>query len=255
MRTFYDGDAQQINILDERFYVSAKDEDVYYPGVTTVLEAYYKGYGFYEWLKSVGSNADEILKKAGDDGTTVHDMIDMYHKGMEINWADEHGNSLYSLEIWRMFVKFIDFFTEFKPESIVNEFKFASDKLKYGGTIDLIAKINGEIWLIDYKTSNYIHKTHELQLAAYAVAWNDLNPQYTIERTGILWLKATTRGLDKTGKKIQGEGWQLKEFDRHYTDAYKLFEHTYAIWNEENPNYKPKNLVYPARFKLNDQKT
>ena len=80
--------------------------------------------------------------------------------------------------------------------------------------------------------------------------WNELNPDYKIDKTAILWLKALTRGADKKGIAIQGKGWQLKEFDRPYEDAFKLFQYTQAIWEEENPNYKPKNLIYPATFKL-----
>ena len=51
MKIFYDGEAKQVNVLDERFYLSKKLPGVYFPGVTTILEAYYKGYGFNEWLK------------------------------------------------------------------------------------------------------------------------------------------------------------------------------------------------------------
>lgn len=250
MNIFYDGNAQQINILDERFYQSTQNPGVYFPSVTTVLDAYTKGYGFHEWLKQVGFNADEILKKAGETGSNVHAMIDSYLSGNAINWMNEDLKQLYSFEEWVMFCKFIDFWTQAKPEVLIHEMSICSDTLGFGGTIDLICKINGQIWLIDYKTSNAVHKTHELQIAAYAVAWNELNPQYTIERTGILWLKAATRGEDKKGEKLQGQGWQLKEFDRPYPVAFELFKHTQAIWLEENPNYKPRNLIYPSTFKL-----
>lgn len=248
MNIFYDGGAKQINVLDERFYESTTNPGIYYPGVTTVLEAYYKGYGYHEWLKQVGFNADEILKKAGNQGKNVHAMIDFYLKGLPVKWANNEGGILWTLAEWQMFCKFIEFFNKFNPEIIVNEFQLVSEKLRFGGTIDLVCKINDEIWLIDYKTSNYIHKTHELQIAAYSIAWNELNPQYEIKRAGILWLKSSTRGEDKSGIKIQGQEWQIKEFDRNYKDAFKLFEYTQAIWNEENPNYKPKNLIYPGEF-------
>ena len=250
MKVYFDGNAKQINVLDERFYESSKNPGVYYPGVTTILEAYYKGYGFYEWLKQVGYNADEILKKAGDEGSMIHNMIDNYQSGLEINWITPEGKENYSLHIWQMMCKTVEFFTIYKPEKITNEFSMCSEKLRYGGTVDFICKLKGKIYLIDYKSSNYLHKSHELQVAAYAMMWNELNPQYKIDKTAILWLKAATRGEDKKGISIQGAGWQLKEFDRRYEDAFKLFQHTQAIWEEENPNYKPKNLTYPSFFKI-----
>jgi hypothetical protein len=249
MKIFNNNEAKRIEILDERFYKS-KIEDKYYPSVTTILEAYYKGYGFNEWLKQVGYNADEIMRKAGEQGTNVHNMIEAYLQGFKISWIDENNRPRYTLNEWQMFCKFIEFFEKYKPELMVQEFTLVSDKLRFGGTVDFIGKINGEIWLLDWKTSNYLHKTYELQLAAYAMAWNELNPENKIQRTGILWLNSATRGEDKKGLSIQGKGWQIKEFDRHYEDAFKLFLHTQAIWEEENPSYKPKNLEYKMEFQL-----
>jgi hypothetical protein len=249
MKIFNNNEAKRIEILDERFYKS-KIEDKYYPSVTTILEAYYKGYGFNEWLKQVGYNADEIMRKAGEQGTNVHNMIEAYLQGFKISWIDENNKPRYTLNEWQMFCKFIEFFEKYKPELMVQEFTLVSDKLRFGGTVDFIGKINGEIWLLDWKTSNYLHKTYELQLAAYAMAWNELNPENKIQRTGILWLNSATRGEDKKGLSIQGKGWQIKEFDRHYEDAFKLFLHTQAIWEEENPSYKPKNLEYKMEFQL-----
>jgi hypothetical protein len=249
MKIFNNNEAKRIEVLDERFYKS-KIEDKYYPSVTTILEAYYKGYGFNEWLKQVGYNADEIMRKAGEQGTNVHNMIEAYLQGFKISWIDENNRPRYTLNEWQMFCKFIEFFEKYKPELMVQEFTLVSDKLRFGGTVDFIGKINGEIWLLDWKTSNYLHKTYELQLAAYAMAWNELNPENKIQRTGILWLNSATRGEDKKGLSIQGKGWQIKEFDRHYEDAFKLFLHTQAIWEEENPSYKPKNLEYKMEFQL-----
>ena len=255
MKIFNNNEARQVNVLDERFYQSLNKSDVYYPSVTTILEAYMKGYGFNDWLKQVGYNADIILERAGEQGSNVHNMIDMYINGFRVSCMNDDMRPRYTLNEWQMFCKFIDFWDKNTPETFVNEFVIVSDTLRIGGTIDFIGKISGETWLIDFKTSNAIHKTHELQLAAYAVMWNEFNPDYKIDRTGILWLNAQTRGEDKTGKKIQGKGWQLKEFERPYEEAYKLFRHTQAIWNEENPNYKPKNLIYPMEFKRETQKT
>jgi len=247
MKVFYNDKLKQINVLDERFYT---DDNVrFYPSSTTVLGVYPKGRYFEEWLKSNGFNSEEIVNRAAQTGTKVHDAIDLYLKGIEINWFTEDGKESYSLLEWKMIQKFVDFWTTFKPELISTETSLISHKMKLGGTIDLVCKIDDEIWLIDHKTSNQIHKTHELQLASYSEMWNESNPKFKIERKGILWLKALTRGADKSGKKIQGKGWQLKEFTRPQIEAYKLFRYTRAIWDEENPNYKPRNLTYPVSFK------
>lgn len=243
MQLFHSPEAQQINFSDERFYL-AKDGTTYFPSVTEILSVYPKGYGFTDWLKQVGYNADIIVARAGEVGSKLHDTFDAFIKGTEIVWD---GNN-YTIEEWKMICRFMDWWFKFKPEVYINEVSFCSEQLGFGGTIDLVCKINGQVWLIDFKSSNAIYTSYELQIAAYAKLWNEVNPDYKIERTGILWLKALTRGEDKKGEKMQGHGWQMKEWERTYEDAFKLFLHTKAIWTEENPNYKPKNLTLPDRF-------
>ena len=248
MKILTDSEARQINILDERFYQNPNNPECYYPSVTAILDAYYKGYGFNDWLKSNGYNADIILERAAKRGSTVHGMIEAYIDGFLVSWLNDDLKPKYALDEWQMFCKFIDFWETYNPEVVISEMKIVSESLRFGGAIDLICKLNGELWLIDFKTSNNLHKVNELQLSAYAMAWNEINPTYPIQNTGILWLNSATRGADKTGKKIQGAGWQLKTFDRPYQEAFRLFQHTQAIWEEENPNYKPKNLIYKMEF-------
>jgi hypothetical protein len=248
MKTFHNPENKQVNFLDERFYTV--DGETFYPSVTTVLNVYPKGFGFDNWLKELGHNADEVLRRAGTQGTNVHDAVDNIIKGMEITWADENGNQRYTLDEWMMILRFQEFWETYQPELLANEFNLISAEYRLGGTIDLVCMIGGLRWLIDFKTSNGIHTTHELQMAAYAMMFNEKNPEMPIDRTGILWLKANTRGADAKGKKMQGKGWQVIEFPRHYTEAFKLFTYVRAIWDEENPNYKPKNLIYPDRVKV-----
>jgi len=252
MKIFHNPENQQINFLDERFYTT--DNETFFPSVTTVLNVYPKGFGFDNWLKELGHNADEVLKRAGEQGSKVHDAIDRIIQGHKISWVytDEEGNSKgnYTLDEWVMILRFVEFWETYKPLVIANEFNIVSVKYRLGGTLDLVCMIKGERWLVDFKTSNGLHTTHELQMSAYAMMFNEKNPEMPIQRVGILWLKAATKGIDKTGKKMQGAGWQLKEFDRHYTESFTLFNHVSAIWDEENPNYKPKNMTYPDTVKL-----
>jgi hypothetical protein len=251
-KIFHNPENKQVNFLDCRYYTT--DNITFYPSVTTVLNVYPKGFGFDNWLKELGHNADEVLKRAGEQGSKVHDAIDRIILGEKISWVytDKDGQSKgnYTLNEWKMILRFVEFWETYKPTVIGNEFNIVSVKYRLGGTLDLVCMINGERWLIDFKTSNGIHTSHEMQLAAYAMMFNEKNPEMPIQRVGILWLNAATRGIDKTGKKMQGAGWQMKEWDRHYTESFSLFCHVRAIWDEENPNYKPKNLTYPDSIKL-----
>ena len=94
-RIIHDKDSKQINFLDERYYKYS--EGIYFPSVTTVLDIYPKGYGFIQWLKDLGNNADEVLKRAGESGSKIHDAIETYLKGGEVLWDDE----IYDLSEWK----------------------------------------------------------------------------------------------------------------------------------------------------------
>lgn len=246
MKPFHDPKLKKIEFLDERYYTY--DGVKFFPGVTTILDVYPKGFGFDQWLKDVGSNASQIVDRAADFGSKIHKVSERLDNGEEIRWDEG-----YSLEEWQCINKFVTFHKNVNPVLVANEISMCSEKLKYGGTLDRVYTINGKRWLLDIKTNNFLYKTHELQLSAYATMWNEKFPDTQIEATGILWLKAQTRTekVDHAKGIMQGIGWQVKTFDRHYTDAYKVFEHTHRIWREENPNYVPHNLVYPDTLSLN----
>lgn len=246
MKLFHDPEHKKIDWLDERFYQDK--EGNFYPSVTTILSIYPKGFGFNEWLKSVGFNAELILQKAQDTGSKIHNKIDEFLNNEEIIWDDKEFN----LAEWKMICNFMDFYDGFKPQIITNETELMSKTLGYAGTLDIVCKIKDKVYLIDFKTGNYLWKEHELQISAYAMLWNeavkDLKDFPPIDDTAILHLRANTKGRDKREKVIQGDGWALKTYDRPYTEAFKIFQHIHEIYKEENPDAKPRNLTLPDRF-------
>lgn len=233
----------KIQVLDERFYTL--DKETYYPSVTTVLNAYPKGYAFNEWLKANGTDADQILREAGEQGSNVHNAIESFLNGNELIWITEDGHELYTLKEWQMICKFMEFFENVDKVNQI-EMQVFSKTHRIGGTLDFVCEINGEVWLIDFKTSNGIYKTYELQLAIYKEVYEEMM-NTKIDRYGVLWLNASTRTYKPP---MQGKGWQIKEFTDNHEHNLSLYHHTRALWDEENPNYKPKNLEYPNIFKL-----
>ena len=242
-----DSTARQITLTDSRFY--QRNQEKYYPSVTTVLSYFPKGRFFGTWLKDVGANADIIMRRAGNEGTQVHEAIDAYLKGEEIHWLDQWGKTKYSLKVWQMILKFVEFWETHKPTLVESEVHVFSDELKIAGTADLILEINGELWMVDIKTSNYLHDTYDLQLACYTQAWNE-NFEKPIDRMGILWLKASTRGESKKEGIIQGKGWQLKESSTPLEEGKRIFQHLYEIYLIKQPNLKPITEVLPTSIKL-----
>lgn len=246
----FDDGLEQITLFDDRFYT--KNGKDYFPSVTTVLDVYPKGFGFQQWLKDVGNNAQQIMERAGEFGTNVHDATEKLNNGLELELFDLLGKELYSLEEWESILRYKKFWTEVKPKLIANEISLCSPTLGFGGTIDRVVDINGKIWLIDIKTSNAMRKTYEMQLAAYVKLWEEASPKQPIHGVAVVWLKSNTRTekIDFEKDVYQGKGWQFVTFDKHHNDSYRLFEHTHAIWKEDNPTFIPANKVLPMKIKL-----
>jgi hypothetical protein len=239
----YSSDNKQINVLDQRFY---RRNEEYYPSVSSILNYFPKNKFFHDWLKDVGHNSEIIAQKAAWEGTQVHNAIEHFLNGNELSWIDEDGNALYGLEIWKMILKFADFWNTHKPELIATEYHLFSDEYKFAGTADIICRIAGVLYLLDIKTSNSIHNSYNLQLAAYAQAWNETHNEKVTD-TGIIWLKAATRGPAKD--KIQGSGWQLKQIG-NIEHNFNMFTKIYDIFKMENPDYKPLTQTLPTTIKI-----
>ena len=157
-RLDFNPDLKQINFLDRRVY--KRGEGVYYPSVTTILQYMPKNKFFETWMKDVGHNADLIMRKAGKEGTQVHEAAEALVKGEEVTWMDDYGKAKYSQIVWEMILKFYEFWSTHKPELISTEDFVWSDEHKYAGTADLVVKLDGQIWLLDLKTSNSLHKSY-----------------------------------------------------------------------------------------------
>jgi hypothetical protein len=220
-KLMYDGQLEQITFLDRRVY--KKEEGVYYPSVTTVLQYMPKNKFFDNWLKDVGHNADLIMRKAAQEGTAVHEAVEDLIAGKEITWIDDFGNAKYNLTVWNMILKAAEFFKKHKPTIIAAEEFTFSDKYEYAGTADLIVEMDGERWLLDVKTSN--------------------------NRTGILWLKSSKRSESKKEGVYQGKGWEVKQID-DIDENFELFKTIYSLYKLDNPTTEPIYNSYPTKVKL-----
>jgi len=99
-----------------------------------------------------------VVQDSALRGTRVHKaFVDFASTGQLAQGSDLLGY-LSSLQ------HFID---EFKPEIIDVEQRVYSPSLRVAGTYDLYAKIDGQLVVIDWKTSKRIYDSHHLQAAAY----------------------------------------------------------------------------------------
>jgi hypothetical protein len=244
-------DYQQVTMPDSRYY---RRNGKYYPSVTHVLGSYPKGKYFEDWLKKVGYSAEWIVKKAAEEGTLVHEMIEDWLNGQEVTFLYENGNPKMPVNVWQMFLRFVDFWETYNPTLIEAEVHLFSDKIQVAGTCDLVCEIEidgkMERWIIDFKTSNHLQTTYDLQSAVYAQCYEECFGK-KIDRIGVLWLKSKSRGEDKTGKRLKGKNWEVYESPRTQEENIEIFTHVKALFDIENPKPKP----YTNTFKTSSKRT
>ena len=139
-------------------------------------------------LKAGGGGADyssvppEVLKRAADIGTAVHKVVEM-HYAMNLTMdVDDPSVEAY-------LPGFYDFVDDNIFEWEWSELLMYHPLYWYAGTVDLVGKVEGELSIIDVKTTNKIHKKAvELQTAAYSELYRFVSGQEPYRRY-ILWLK------------------------------------------------------------------
>ena len=243
-------DSKQITLPDARYY---RRNGKYYPSITYVLSCYPKGKHFQDWLKKVGFSADWIVKKAAEEGTQVHEMIEDYLNGKELNFLS-NGIPMYNPDVWQMFLKFVDFWETYNPTLVEAEVHLFSDKIKVAGTCDLVCEIEidgkTEMWIIDFKTSNNLQITHDLQGAIYAKCYEECYGK-TVDKVGVLWLKSKSRGKDKEGKRLKGKGWEMHESKRTQEQNIDIFKTVKKLFDLEFPRHSPTFTEFKTTAKRN----
>lgn len=135
------------------------------PRVTEIIQACLHEDYLLQWANSLGfkrQSYNKTLQAYADYGTDVHNILERYIKGEEISHADRvrYSNPISAFESW---------WNQIHNGNIIKVLgqEFSLVCAYYGGTYDMLLEINGEPWLVDFKTSNSIGFRYNLQLAAY----------------------------------------------------------------------------------------
>jgi hypothetical protein len=224
-------------IFDEKLHKYKVGDDVI-PSVTKIIDGIVPVY-LIQWAANVGAdwfkenaergwdlnNSDDVLAiadgisnahknisgRAKDIGKTVHNYIQEV-----INWslaAYEEGfvGGMPELPEDEQAVNSIKAFGKWGAENDVEwisaEEKIYSKEYKYAGTVDAVALVDGELSVIDFKTSKQIYKSYKLQVYAYKQAIEEVYGQ-EVKRCFIL-------RFDKTNGKFQA-----KEIKDNYLPAF-----------------------------------
>ena len=181
-------------IKGEHIYVNNKGESV--PSVTSIIKIINKP-EIAVWANSLGFkyiNYEEHLSSLAAIGTDFHQMVADYTSGKEVG-------GMHFPEAIELFKKFTVWAKNHYYSVIASEFSLVSDY--FGGTIDAIATIDGELSLVDYKTSKKVYPSHFIQLAGYSLLIKELMPDTYEKLRGfsILTMRCTTQMLHTVTKK------------------------------------------------------
>ena len=160
-----------ITINHKRFYVTPKDN--YYPSITTVLSIRNKE-GLVEWRKRVGNDvANYVSRTAAARGTKVHHMCEDYLNNQTTNFPDKWKRHKIDFLPWCLFNQLKDKVLGNISDIHAQECGLYSDKYRVAGRVDCIAKYNGVLSIIDFKTSTKTrsddwNENYYIQGSAYA---------------------------------------------------------------------------------------
>ena len=112
----------------------------------------------------------------------------------------------------------------------------------------MICEIDGELWVIDFKTSNHLQTTYDLQGAAYAQCYKECFGKEAA-RVGVLWLKSKSRGVDNSGKRLKGKNWEVYESPRSQEENIDIYKSVKRIFDLENPKHKPATTSFKTTVK------
>lgn len=185
--------------------------------------------GHVEAAKHLAALPDYQRDAAATVGSGVHLLADMATRGAE----SDAVTPLVPKEYLPYLAAFRDFLTAHSGSQVVSSEKAViSFGDQYAGTYDLLMQIEGQLWLIDIKTSKGIYAETGLQLVAYGYAEhivlpNDptLYPMPHVDRYAVLHLRPD---------KIAAPGWRLVEYgvgERDYV-AFLAARELFA-WKQE----------------------
>lgn len=188
------------------------------PSITSVT-SFYNREIFVKWRKKVGlEEANRITKKATSRGTDFHQVCQDYLENKELNWDN-----------YKPLSKFMFYHAKPEIDKINNihaiERTLYSEYLGLAGRTDCIAEYDGELAVIDFKTSEKIKpeawmENYFVQEMFYAAAYYEMTK---IPPVKLITIMVTPGGEVKVFDKRNKEEYikllvrYIKEFVHHNT--------------------------------------
>lgn len=242
----------RITTSDERWYAKGGNfnestglpEYKAYPSVTWIVSVYPKP-GLQKYRDNVGAEEAELAKRLGGErGSKVHEACSAIIMGEEVRvdskFTNPNTGNLEELtpdEI-RCIQSFVEWKKAFNPKFLAWDENVYSDKHAYAGTLDAVAQIGDEVFLIDFKTSKVLGTDYDMQVSAYKEGIvNGENILEGVDRaradimrskgqSGLSDIKLALLQLGSNPTKTSPEEYRWKVVE----DKFPLFLATKAVW-------------------------
>lgn len=160
------------NLLDEYSNSNLEFESDYFhngikvPRVTKIISKCIHSDSLMYWANNLGfkhQSYTKTLNRAAYIGSECHDSIDKY---LQDNNYDPDSLTSEARYAYESFLKWFNDINNIANVEVLYHEKTITCPY-FGGTLDGLYRVNGKIYLVDYKTSNYVKYNYCLQLAAY----------------------------------------------------------------------------------------
>ncbi len=153
------------------------DDGTPVPGVTTIIGLLHKP-ALVRWAYNLGRDGKDLDAErdaAMDGGTYAHALIESVLTGSSVTPPEdervrEAGET--ALAHWHQWRESYDL------EHVDVERQLVSEELRCGGCPDLVARRNGGLWIVDWKTQKGVktapYESHRIQLAAYSLLYAEV---------------------------------------------------------------------------------
>jgi len=183
-------------------------------------------------LKELSGAPNAMRDAAAVRGTRVHALADKLANGEEVAVPEDLAGHVDAC------VRFLD---EWDAETVFAECPVYHEKYLYAGTFDLVARIDGKLWLLDWKTNRSgPFGDVAFQLAAYRYATHMLHPGLGVIETtpvdecGVVWLRA--------------DGYDLYPYDADETVFRQfLYVQQTAKAAQDSRDYRGEALMPPVK--------
>jgi len=136
---------------------------VWYPRVTSIVSIKAKPalLRYYGGMRSFKA-ADDVKEASAREGTLVHEAVAAIAAG-------NHSIAVDPL-VQPSVDAFVGFLRNNHVEPLLIEERVVNREHRYAGTVDMVARINGVVGVLDIKTGKRVYRDYGMQTAAYIAA-------------------------------------------------------------------------------------